>query len=125
MNFCTLWKTKEGRTELITAPLDGTILPGVTRESILDLAREWGEFEVSERPYHVQELVEALKEGRVIECFGCGTAAIVSPVGLLAYRGTEYNVPCPENSVTRRFLHEILDIQYGKKPSPWSVKLTA
>nr|AGT02692.1 branched-chain-amino-acid transaminase [Crithidia acanthocephali] len=125
MNFCTLWKTKEGKTELITAPLDGTILPGVTRDSILDLAREWGEFEVAERSYHVQELVEALKEGRVIECFGCGTAAIVSPVGLLAYRGTEYAVPCPENSVTRRFLHEILDIQYGKKPSPWSVKLTA
>ena len=125
MNFCTLWKTKEGKTELITAPLDGTILPGVTRDSILELAREWGEFEVSERPYFVQELVEALQENRVIECFGCGTAAIVSPVDLLAYRGKEYAVPCPENGVTRRFLNEILDIQYGKKPSPWSVKLTA
>ncbi|KAL7708698.1 hypothetical protein N2W54_000577 [Lotmaria passim] len=70
-------------------------------------------------------MVEALQENRVIECFGCGTAAIVSPVDLLAYRGKEYAVPCPENSVTRRFLNEILDIQYGKKPSPWSVKLTA
>ncbi|KAK7195926.1 branched-chain amino acid aminotransferase [Novymonas esmeraldas] len=125
MNFCTLWKTKEGKTELVTAPLDGTVLPGVTRDSILDLARSWGEFEVSERPYFITELVAALQEGRVIECFGCGTAAIVSPVRLLAYRGTEYDVPCPDQSITRRFLNAMLDIQYGRTPSPWSVKVEA
>ncbi|KAG5501553.1 hypothetical protein JKF63_03383 [Porcisia hertigi] len=125
MNFCTLWRTREGKTTLVTAPLDGTVLPGVTRDSILALARSWGEFEVSERPYFVSELVEALTEGRVMECFGCGTAAVVAPVKVLAYRGKEYKVPCPEQSYARRFLHELLDIQYGKKPSPWSVKIEA
>ncbi|KPI89931.1 putative branched-chain amino acid aminotransferase [Leptomonas seymouri] len=125
MNFCTLWRTKEGKTELITAPLEDTVLPGVTRDSILALARKWGGFEVSERPYLVQELVEALQEGRVIECFGCGTAAIVSPVKALSYSGREYAVPCPEDGITRRFLREILDIQYGRKPSEWSVEIIA
>ncbi|KAG5475969.1 hypothetical protein CUR178_03684 [Leishmania enriettii] len=125
MNFCTLWKTSTGKTELVTAPLDGTILPGVTRNSILELARSWGEFEVSERPYYVSELMEALQEGRLMECFGCGTAAVVSPVSLLAYGGKEYRVPLPEQSYARRFLHEIVDIQYGKTPSPWSVKIEA
>ncbi|CAJ1990083.1 branched-chain amino acid aminotransferase [Leishmania donovani] len=125
MNFCTLWKTKEGKTELVTAPLDGTILPGVTRDSILALARSWGEFEVSERPYYMSELAEALQEGRVMECFGCGTAAIVSSVSMIAYRGKEYSVPLSEPSYARRFLNEIMDIQYGKTPSPWSVKVEA
>nr|AGT02575.1 branched-chain-amino-acid transaminase [Herpetomonas muscarum] len=121
MNFCCVWRTPEGKTELVTAPLDGTILPGVTRDSILALARQWGEFEVAERAYTVEELVAALEEGRVVECFGCGTAAIVSPVCALSYRGKEYAVPCPETSITTRFLTEMLDIQYGKTPSEWSV----
>ncbi|AIN99582.1 branched-chain amino acid aminotransferase, putative [Leishmania panamensis] len=125
MNFCTMWKTKEGKTELVTAPLDGTILPGVTRDSILELARSWGEFEVSVRPYYVSELIEALQEGRVIECFGCGTALVVSPVNMLAYRGKEYSVPFPAQSYASRFLQAIIDIQYGKTPSPWSVKIEA
>jgi len=49
MNLFVLWRTKSGGLELITAPLDGTILPGVTRDSILTLSREWGEFSVTER----------------------------------------------------------------------------
>ncbi|CBZ28307.1 branched-chain amino acid aminotransferase,putative [Leishmania mexicana MHOM/GT/2001/U1103] len=125
MNFFTLWKTKEGKTELVTAPLDGTVLPGVTRDSVLALARSWGEFEVSERPYYMSELVEALGEGRVMECFGCGTAAVVSSVEMIAYCGKEYSVPLSEPSYAHRLLNEIMDIQYGKTPSPWSVKVEA
>ena len=97
-----------GDKELVTAPLDGTILPGVTRDSILTLARQWNEFKVSERRYSIYEVIEAVNENRVsktggdthyplscsvlfssmhvvfalqiIESFGSGTAAIVSPV---------------------------------------------
>lgn len=52
-------------TELVTAPLDGTILPGVTRDSILDLTRKWGEFKVSERLFTMPELAKAIDEKRV------------------------------------------------------------
>lgn len=65
MNQFFFWITPEGKKELITAPLDGTILPGVTRSCILELCREWGEFEVTERPYTMKEVAAAVKEGRV------------------------------------------------------------
>jgi branched-chain amino acid aminotransferase len=81
MNFFVLWWTPDGEIELITAPLDGTILPGVTRDAMLSLAREWGEFKVSERTFTMTELAQAIEENRCIEAFGTGTAAIVSPVG--------------------------------------------
>jgi branched-chain amino acid aminotransferase len=65
---------------LITPPLNGTILPGVTRDSILTLCREKNQFKISEKPFKIQELMKACKEKRVYEAFGAGTAAIVSPV---------------------------------------------
>ena len=80
MNFFVFWKNAQGEDELITAPLDGTILPGVTRDSILTLSKELNEFKVSVKPFKIQDLVQACKEKRVYEAFGAGTAAIVSPV---------------------------------------------
>ena len=80
MNFFVRWTNEEGKEELVTAPLDGTILPGVTRQALLDLMREWGEFEVTERAFTMDELAKAMDEGRVKEMFGSGTAATVSPV---------------------------------------------
>lgn len=58
MNFFVLLEDAAGRLELVTPPLDGTILPGVTRDSILCLTREWGEFAVSERPISIREVAE-------------------------------------------------------------------
>ncbi|KEG08594.1 putative branched-chain amino acid aminotransferase,putative [Trypanosoma grayi] len=124
MNFMCLWQPSSAKPdlELITAPLDGSVLPGVTRDSILALARQWGEVKVSERKFTIEELVDALKENRVMECFGCGTAAIVSPVEALRFRDKEYNVPCPEpkKSHTHRMLNAIMDIQYGVVEHEWS-----
>jgi branched-chain amino acid aminotransferase len=60
--------------------LDGTILPGVTRDSILTLTKEMKEFKVSVKPFKIFELMKASKEKRLYEAFGAGTAAIVSPV---------------------------------------------
>lgn len=85
MNFFVFWKNKNGEDELITPPLDGTILPGVTRDSILTLCREMEEFKVSVKAFKIQELMEACQEGRVYEAFGAGTAAIVSPVMQFTY----------------------------------------
>jgi branched-chain amino acid aminotransferase len=74
MNLFMLWKNERGETELVTPPLDGTILPGVTRDSILTLCRQWNEFKVSERKISMNELVKASNEKRIIEMFGAGTA---------------------------------------------------
>lgn len=72
MNLFCFWRNERGERELLTPPLDGTILPGVTRDSILRLARSWGEFAVVERPLTMPELVRALKAERVVEMFGAG-----------------------------------------------------
>ena len=85
MNFFVFWKNEQGEDELITPPLDGVILPGVTRDSILTLAKEMNQFKVSVKPFKIQELAKACKEGRVYEAFGAGTAAIVSPVQSILY----------------------------------------
>lgn len=76
-NFFVVWKTKEGNVQLVTAPLeDKIILDGVTRGSVLELARERlaGELEVVERRYTMSEVEEAVKEGRLLEAFAAGTA---------------------------------------------------
>ena len=130
MNLFVFWKNAHGKEELITAPLDGTILPGVTRDSILTLARTWREFEVSERSYTMQEIVDASSEGRLIEAFGAGTAAIVSPIDAIAFQGKELAVPCgPDGKaglLAKRLFHSLSDIQYGRKPfDNWSVVAAA
>jgi len=65
MNFFVYWKNEKGENELVTPPLDGAILPGVTRDSILTLTKEMNEFKVTQRNYKIQELVKAIKEKRV------------------------------------------------------------
>lgn len=129
MNQLFFWKRKDGTPELITAPLDGTILPGVTRDSILAMARSYGEFEVTEREYTMHDVIEAIEEGRLLEAFGCGTAAVIAPVKSIHYEGTDYAIPLdpsdPSSQVgplAKRFYNELLDIQYGRTDfEDWSV----
>ena len=81
MNIFTLLQTSYG-PELVTPPLSsGTVLPGVTRRSIIELARERLGLKVAERRITLPEILAAQSEGRLLEMFGTGTAAIVSPVG--------------------------------------------
>ena len=124
--FFLVRNAASGRQELLTAPLDGTILPGVTRDSILSLTREWGELEVSERRFTVHDMIRAVEEGRMIEAFGAGTAAIVSPVKAFAFQGKEYPVPLSgrdgkAGKLTERLSETLMGIQYGRIPHPWSV----
>jgi len=124
MNLFCFWKNKQGEKELITAPLDGQILPGVTRKSILELTRQWKEFKVTEADWTIDSLTQAINEGRVIEMFGAGTAAIVSPVCKIFYEGKDYQVPCKDNTageLTARLMNTLQAIQYGEQESPWSV----
>jgi branched-chain amino acid aminotransferase len=111
--------------ELITPPLSGTILPGVTRDSVISLARNWG-VKVSERKLSMDEILAAINNGKLKEAFASGTAAVISPIGWLYFRNKEYNIAEGEiGPLTRKFYDEILHIQYGltKDPFGWLMRI--
>jgi branched-chain amino acid aminotransferase len=110
---------------LITPPLGGTILPGITRDSVLRIAHHWG-LPVEERPLSMDEIVAAVGDGRLREAFASGTAAVVSPIGMIYYRGDEHLINNGKvGSLTERFYNEIIQIQYGDKDDPfgWRVEI--
>ena len=99
--------------EVITPPLAGTILAGVTRDSVLALTREWG-LRVSERPITIDEVVEAAHKGTLQEVWGTGTAAVISPVGELSYKGERIVVAGGGiGPLTQKLYDTIVGIQYG------------
>ena len=100
MNLFVYWTNANGEEELITAPLDGTILPGVTRSCVIELAKEWG-ISVKEGYIGIEDLLKGLKEGRVKECFGAGTACVISPVEGVQYKGTVCHVEHLHSALTR------------------------
>lgn len=126
MNVFFLLENKETkRPELVTPPLTtGDILPGVTRDSIIELTKAWGEFDVSERAPSIHEIKEAATEGRLMEAFGAGTAAVVTPISCIEYKGQDIDVPAT-GPLTKRIWDEITGIQYGKLQGPtgWSHKI--
>ncbi len=104
---------------VITSPLTGTILPGVTRDSILQLAPHLG-YKAEERRISIDEVVEAIESGSLTEAFGCGTAAVVTPVGSLYYEGKEYVINDGKvGSITKQLYDELTAIQYGEKEDPF------
>jgi branched-chain amino acid aminotransferase len=86
MNFFVYWINKKGKRELVTCCLNGTILPGVMRHTILELANSW-DITTDEREIHIDEIIEAIEEGRMLEAFGSGTAAIICPIKSMNYNG--------------------------------------
>ena len=111
--------------EVITPALGGTILPGVTRDSVLTLLRDWS-IKATERQISIDEVIEAYKAGRLEEVYGTGTAAVISPVGELAYRGEKMTINGGRiGPLTQRLYDAIVGIQYGKNPDPhrWTVEV--
>lgn len=105
--------------KLVTAPTEGSILPGITRKSILQLAREKG-MTVEERPIAVEELFQAHAEGRLTEAFGTGTAAVISPVGELAYRDRSMILNEGKiGPVSQAMYDNLVGIQRGDLPDPY------
>lgn len=125
MNLFLYWINEQGEEELVTAPLDGIVLPGVTRQSIVDLAREWKKFKVEERPVTMAQLVKGLKENRVKELFGSGTACVVCPVGRILYKGENLQIPVLENGhkLAKQLMDSLTDIQYGREASDWTCQV--
>ena len=110
------------KKELVTAPLDGTILEGVTRDSILTLAKnklDSNEWIISERYCNMHELKERAANGELIEAFGSGTAAIVSPIKEVGWNGEPIFVPLlpgeQSGALTKQVAQWIGDIQYGRE----------
>lgn len=102
--------------ELITPPLAGSILAGVTRDTVLTLATDWG-LRAIERPLAFQEIVESHADGTLREVFGSGTAAVISAVGELGHADGRVVINHGEiGPLAQRFYDAITAIQYGKAP---------
>ncbi len=100
--------------ELITPELSGSILPGVTRNSVVQLAKSWG-MRLSERKISIDEVMTADRQGRLSEIFGSGTAAVISPVGQLKYQDNIITVGGGRvGPVAHKLFDAIMDIQYGR-----------
>ncbi len=100
--------------EIVTPMLSGSILPGITRKSCIEVLKDKG-FKVSERLLSIDELGEALKNGTLQEVWGCGTAAVVSPIGELCYKGVKYPVNNGEiGEITQMLYDTLTGIQWGK-----------
>ena len=111
--------------EVVTPALSGSILPGITRKSIIEVLKDKG-YTVSERLISIDELKEAMANGSLEEAWGCGTAAVVSPIGELSYEGVQYPVNGGQiGQVTQMLYDTLTGIQWGKIADPygWTVQL--
>ncbi|XP_054261084.1 branched-chain-amino-acid aminotransferase, cytosolic-like [Macrosteles quadrilineatus] len=122
MNLFILHLADNGEKVLVTPELNGLILPGITRQSVLDLAREWGDVRVEERVITMSELINWHNSQQLLEVFGAGTACVVCPVGLIQYQNNTIHLPTAEQKdpFFQRCLRTILDIQYGRIPHEWA-----
>jgi len=122
MNVFIFYKNQNGEKVLATPPLNGLILPGITRRSILELVKEWDEFLVEERDFTMNELIDLSKNNNILEFFGTGTAAVISPVSSILYEGKDIKLPTMEQPAPlySRLFNAITDIQYGRVSHPWT-----
>jgi branched-chain amino acid aminotransferase len=111
--------------EIITPELNGSILPGITRKSVIELAKHWNE-KVSERKISIDELMQAHASGSLKEVFGAGTAAVISPVGQIKYNDQVITINDNQTGpVALKYYQAITDMQYGKTEDPlgWIVSV--
>ena len=110
--------------KIVTPMLNGSILPGITRNSVIQLCKAWG-YDVEERKISVDELVAAANDGTLEEVFGTGTAAVVSPVGKLRYMDDVFEIGGGNiGPVTQKLYDAITGIQWGKTEDPFGWRIT-
>ena len=115
MNICFVYEGKR----IVMPVLSGSILPGITRDSVLKLAAHLG-YDVAEERLDVHTLLEDIRSGAITEVFGCGTAAVISPVNRLCFRGEDYEVGSMEaGPISQALFDEPTGIQYGADPFNW------
>ena len=119
MNIFFVFKNGE-KYELTTAPLAGTILPGITRDSIIKLAPRLNpNWVIKERPIPVAELLGRIRDGSCVEAFGAGTAAVVAPVKSFLYKDETYEISSGRFDIAKAIYDEVTHIQYGMKEDPF------
>ncbi|MER6997961.1 branched-chain amino acid aminotransferase [Streptomyces sp. NPDC000410] len=115
MNVFFVWRDADG-VRLTTPPCQGTIVRGITRDSLLTLARDLG-LPVAEEPTAIDDAVEGARSGRLVEMFACGTAAVVVPVGRVAFDGRDRTIgDGGEGPVTARLRQALIEVQHGVRP---------
>ncbi len=111
--------------EIVTPPLGGSVLGGITRDSVIRLARHWN-IPLQERKISIEEVFDEGKKGRLKEVFGTGTAAVISPVGLIHHEGETITINEGKiGALSQRFYDEITGMQYGRRKDPfgWTYSL--
>ena len=111
--------------EIVTPALQGSILPGITRMSCIELLRSWG-YQVTERKLAIDELYEAYQKGQLKEAFGSGTAAVISPIGQLKWGDEIMMINKGEiGEVSQKLYDNLTGIQWGKLPDTmgWTVEV--
>lgn len=111
--------------EVVTAPLTGTILPGITRDSVINLLKQWG-VKVSERRMTIEEVFEAGKSGKLVEMFATGTAAVISPVGELSWKDQKVIINNGEiGELSQKLYDELYGLQIGEVEDKlgWTVEV--
>ena len=111
--------------KVVTPSLNGSILPGITRDSVIQVCKDWG-YEVEERKISADELLEAQANGTLEECWGTGTAAVISPVGKLRYKNDVMDINGGEiGELSQKLYDTITGIQLGRLPDEkgWRVKV--
>jgi len=99
--------------EVVTPALEGSILPGITRDSVIHLLKDWG-MKVTERKISIQELYDAHAEGKLVEAFGTGTAAVISPIGELNWEGKKISINEGKiGEISAKLYDTLTGIQYG------------
>ena len=115
MNICFVY---EGQ-RIVTPPLTGSILPGVTRQSVIELGRHLG-YEVAEERIDVHDMLDDIRHGRITEVFGCGTAAVIAPVGKFGFHDEEIVISDGQpGPVSHKLYQTLVDIQYGRAADPF------
>lgn len=106
--------------EVVTPELNGSILPGITRKSCIELLRSWG-LKISERRVSIQEIYDTNAKGQLKEAFGTGTAAVISPIGELCWNDKKITLSGGNiGKLSQKLYDELTGIQYTKKPDPFN-----
>ena len=110
---------------LVTAPTTDTILDGITRKSVLQIAKDSG-ITIEERPVRVDEIISAHQNGSLKEVFGAGTAVVISPINGIGFKGENHRIEPIENSYADTIKEKIMNIQYNISEDPygWRVRAT-
>lgn len=119
--FFVIKNSATERHELITPSLTrGDVLPGVTRQSIIEITQKWEGIDVREIELSIDDVSTAFKSGMLVEAFATGTAAVITPISCIEYGGLNITIPAT-GKLTRKLFQSLIDIQYGNISHEWSV----